>query len=326
VTDINKLEDEGKYREALGAGTFDALSLLVGGRTGREPSPTKAINKLAYATGAESIRPLEHLLPDIEKTVAKVGKPKTVGGLQIVIKDVMDGYEQQFNQGLATTKGHINTVPIADALEAKARTLPPTTEGQQIAAQLRNAATEYRKPWTAQELNSERMFRNANAQAFYKKAGAGQMAALRADADSMIDKIVADSARDVLYDEMERQHPGVGFRELKQKQSSVLDMYDKFRDHIERLEASQARAKGAPLSDKFKISAVVNPTGGIHPRMHQPLLQGKVLNKANAAVRKAFGPTGTARMRRIAILSLPISSLATGEHQEGEQKPPDDTK
>src|SRR5258706_164448 len=46
VTNINKLEAEGRPQEAKGAGLFDALSLLVGRKVGKEPTPAKTLNKL----------------------------------------------------------------------------------------------------------------------------------------------------------------------------------------------------------------------------------------------------------------------------------------
>ncbi len=309
VTNVNKLQDEGRSKEAIGEGAFDALSLLVGGKTGREVSPATRLNKLAYATGAESVRPLAHLLPDIEETVAKVGKPRTVGELQNVIDTTMKDYDQRFNKGLFTTKGSLVPSDIADALESKAKTMPPTAEGRAIAKKLTKASAEYRKSWTPQELNAERMYRNANTQAFHKASETGQMAAMRANADTMVDEIVAERSRDVLYDEMERQHPGEGFRELKQKQSSVLEMQGKFKKHVERLEAAQAKRSGAPLSEKAGVSASAHASG-VTPRAHvTELLKRGPLSHANSATKGAFGPTAGATARRAAILSLPVSSI-----------------
>ncbi len=307
VTNVNKLSDEGRYKEALGAGTFDALTLLAGRN---KVGPETKLNKLAYATGAESIRPLDHILPDIEATVAKVGKPRTVGQLQTVIQKLMNWYEQQFNKGLFTTKGPIDASPIADALEQRAKSLPPTREGQAIARKIRSTAAEYRKPWSPVDLNKERMFRNANTQSFHQQSATGQMAAMRANADTMIDETVAESSRDVLYDEMERQHPGQGYRELKQKQSSVLEMQGKFQDHVEKLEAAQARKEGAPIRDKVSTSTSVHP-GGVTPRLHgigNLIPGGGPLKSANRAVASAFR-TGRSATKS-AILALPVSTLA----------------
>jgi hypothetical protein len=108
---------------------------------------------------------------------------------------------------------------------------------------------------------------------------------------------------------MERQHPGEGFRELKQKQSSVLEMQGKFKDHVERLEAAQAKRSGAPLSDKAGVSASAHASG-ITPRAHvTELLKSGPLTRANSAVKGAFGPTAGATARRAAILALPVSSI-----------------
>lgn len=311
VTNVNKLEDENRNREAIGAGGFDALTLLIGGRTGRTPSGKTVTNKLAYATGADSIRPLEHILPDLKETIAATGKPQTVGQLATVLQDTMTRLDQQFNKALTLAKGNINTTQIADALEAKARTLPPTAEAQEIGSKLKDAAAEYRKAWTPQELNAERMYRNAKGQGFYGKSDVRQMADMRSNAEKMIDKIVADEARDVLYDEMDRQFPGQDFRGLKQKQSSLMEMQGKFNDHIEKLEAAQAKRAGAPLSEKAGISASAHPSGaGITPRMHiTELLKKGPLSHADTAVKKAFGPTTGASARRATILAMPVSTL-----------------
>jgi hypothetical protein len=71
VTNINKLESEGRNREALGAGTFDALTMLAGRKLGKEPASKTTLNKLAYATGAENIRPLDSVIPELKETIAQ---------------------------------------------------------------------------------------------------------------------------------------------------------------------------------------------------------------------------------------------------------------
>src|SRR5262249_30956456 len=46
IGNINELEAQGRNREAIGGTVFDALAMLAGSRIGREPSPTKQLNKL----------------------------------------------------------------------------------------------------------------------------------------------------------------------------------------------------------------------------------------------------------------------------------------
>jgi hypothetical protein len=322
VTNINKLEDEGRNREAIGAGTFDALSLLAGGRTGRTPSTEATVNKLARSTGADSLQPLRHVLPDLKETISKVGEPQTIGQLKGVVQDTLTRLDQKFNTALAGSKTTLVPVDIAYALEQKARSLPPTAEGQSIAQQLRSAAVEYQKPWTLSELNSERMFRNANAQAFYNKSDLRQMASMRANADNMIDKIVADSSRDVLYDEMEKQFPGQGFRELKQKQSSLLKVNDNMDKYIDQMEVAQALRDSKNWREKVTTTTSASP-GGIVPRLHgltDLIPGGGPLKNANRAVKTTFSPTGLARVRRAAILGLPVSTIVK---DQGEVKEPE---
>jgi hypothetical protein len=309
VTNINTKEDEGRNREAIGSGAFDALTLIAGGRSGRNPSTKSTLGKLAYATDAESIRPLTHILPDIQETVAQVGKPQTVGELQNVVQQTMTRLDQQFNSAL-TQVANDKIVPtdVADALESKARSLPRTAAKE--AAALRRAAKQYRQPWDIRELNAERMYRNGLTRGFHGKPDAAQMAAMRSSGDAMVDNIVADTTRDVLYDYMEKKIPGGQFRDLKLKQSSIMDMMDHFKDHVEKLEAAQAKRTGAPLSEKAGISTSVHP-GGATPRLHVTKLLSKgPLAHADSAARTAFGPSAAATARRAAILALPVGSLA----------------
>lgn len=335
VTNINKLESEGKGKEATGAGLFDIFSLLLGKRTGKEPTSAKTVNKLAYATGAESIRPLEHLLPDIQETIKQHGPPQTVGQLYNTIQQTSSRLENQFNISLQQMGTQpIHTQAIADALKAKADALPRSAALE--AKALRQEARLYDgQVTTARELNADRMYRADNLQSFYKRDLTGQMAAARSSAQTMADKIVYDGARDILYNEMDQRFPGQDFQELKRKQSSVLDMLGNFKDHVERLEATQAKRAGAPVGEKAQVSASAHPGGSvITPRFHglmNLLPGGGPLTRANAATQAAFSPTASALARRAAILSLPMTSIygrgpaippppQSGEGEEGPQQ------
>jgi hypothetical protein len=328
VTNVNRLSDEGRYKEALGAGTVDALSLLAGRSNplskdlSTEVSASKRLSKMAYATGAKglgTIRPLDDIMPDLDATIRRtIPDPSkaTIGQVETALQATMTDYDQTFNKGLATTHGNVNATPIADALEAKARTLPRTAAAE--AQALRKAAIPYRHPdWTPQELNQERMLRQGYLESYYKKSGTGQMHAMRSDADTMIDKVVYDESKNVLYDEMERQHPGEGYRELKQKQSSILEMQDHLKNHIKRLEAEQTSRKGAPWYDKVGASTSIHG-GGPTPRLHvTEALKPGPLSRANAAVQRAYSPARGAA--RTSILGLPVSSITL---QRGATVPP----
>lgn len=325
VTNINQLESEGRSKEALGQGAFDALTLYAGKKMGAKPSPTKTINKLAYATDAESIRPLTKILSDLQETVeqSKSGPPRTVGQLLTTVQDTFRRLDNKFNvavQGMGNAP--INLQDIADALKQKANDMPRA--GSAEAQALRNEARLYDGQMTnARELNADRMLRNGRLQGFYNKGMNAQAAALRSNAENMVDEIVADKARDVLYGELDKRFPGQDFQDLKLKESSMKEILGHFKDHVEKLEATQAKGAGEPVFSKTPITTSVHP-GGFTPRIHgiQKLLPGRgPLGSANTATASAFEPTPAASLRRAAVLALPVSSL-TGKRPPVIPPPP----
>jgi hypothetical protein len=309
VTNVNKLEDQGRNREAIGQGAFDVLTMLAGGKTGRGPSEAKSLNRVAYATGAEDVGALTKIMPELRETIAQTGKPNTVQDLAGAIQKTSERLDQKFNAGLTQVAAD-KIVPdqIADALESKANSLPRTASDE--AQALRAEAKSYRQTWTIRELNAERMYRNGLARGFEQKGAVAQMGAMRSNAQSMIDKLAADTARDVLYDYMEKKIPGGNWRELKQKQAAILGMTDHMAEHIQKLESGSAQKAGAPMRSKMGVSAVVTPTRGPHPFLHFPMT-GTPQGWANTASRTAFGPTSAATTRRAAILAMPLSQFVT---------------
>jgi hypothetical protein len=257
----------------------------------------------------EDVNNLTRVMPDLKETIAQTGKPNTVQELSGAIKKTSERLDQKFNTAL-TRIANDPIVPdqIADAIESKAHSLPRTASAE--AQSLMDEAQQYRQPWTIRELNAERMYRNGLARGFERKGGVAQMAAMRSSSQNMIDKIAADTARDVLYDYMERKFPGGGFRELKQKQGAILDMSDHLANHIDRIISASEKKSGAPLRSKMGISAVMSPGSIPHPFLHMPMTGGP-LGWANTATRTAFGPTAAATGRRGAILAMPLSEFVT---------------
>ena len=291
------------------AATLQAMMM----RGGKGKSPESRINKLTYATGetGSTAESLKHVLPEIDETVAKNGRPKTIGEFQKAVKDTSARLEQRFNSGLFRN-AHRQVVPsdIADALESKANEMPPSAEGQAMAAQLKNAATEYRRPWTLRQLNAERMMRNGFTKGFYGKEGSAQMGAMRSSVDTIIDKTVADGTRDVLYDELHKANPRENFRALKQKQSHMIELQDQLDNHVGKLTDAQAARKGQPLLDKATVTAS-GSSYGVTPRVHglAKMIPGRgPMSSANTAVEGAFPRTGVSPARA-AVLALPVTAL-----------------
>lgn len=315
VTNINKIDASGRTKEAIGQGAFDAIILLAGRKMGEEPSAIDKVNKLSYATEAAP-KDLAHVLPEFEETAGRLGKAQTVGDFVDHIQKTLTRLDQKFNSALFRNADR-QVIPqdLANELRARAAEMPPSVDGQAMAKQLNKAAVQYEKPWTLRQLNAERMMRSGYLKGFYGKSGSAQMAATRSSVDTIIDKIVADGARDTLYNELDRLNPGQDFRALKNTQSKLIDIKDAADAHLDALEKAQAKFKGAPLSEKAEISASVH-TGGMTPRLHglkRMLPGGGPLVNADNAVRSAAGASAWAKVARAAILNLPVSTLVTGQ-------------
>lgn len=322
VTNINKLSGQKRYREALGQGAFDAITLLAGKKVGEEATPVKSTNKLSFATDAAP-RDIAHVLPDLKETATKLGKPKTVADLGNHIQSTISRLDQQFNSALfRNAHRSVDVDAIANELKSRAANMPPSAEGQAMAQQLNAAAAEYSRPWTMRELNAERMMRNGFLRGFYGKEGSAQMAAMRSSADSIIDKVVSDGAKDILYGELDRLNPGGKFKALKQKQSSLIDIKDAFDNHLGKIEKQSAQSKGAPLGAKQHVTASVHP-GGVTPRLHNLIPGRDPVSAASSATRTAYGPSPTATAARTSILAMPVTSLVSSG-QSGMPPPPSD--
>jgi hypothetical protein len=294
----------------------DALGTLVNGlmlKGKSAPSDTNTASKLGYVAGGAG-NDIRAVLPDIKATVGDKGV-STIGELKDAVQTTTTRLDQQFNRALAGAKGQVSTHPIADSLRAKARAMPPSTDGVSMANQLNAAASQYERAWTLPELNAERMMRNGFLDSFYNKSGSSQMGAMRADAGAIIDKTIADSARDVLYDELARQNPGQDFQSLKLKQGHLIDVMDQLNKRVESLQTAQDAFQGAPLLEKPGLSASVHP-GGLTPRVHLGSFIESVagrgpLDKVNTAVSSALPDiAGISAKRRAAVLALPLSKLA----------------
>lgn len=304
VVNVNQKEAEGRNKEAIGAGAFDLLTLLVGRKTG-EPNAATSVNRLGFAAGGAE-ESLEAALPEFKKTIAVVGKPNTLGEFADVVDATASRIDARVDTALSQMPKGKTIVPIdiANALEDKADAMPPTAEGQAIADELRSAANDYNKAWSYDELNAERKLRGD----FYNKSGKSQRIAARSSAQGMIDKIAGDAARNLLYDEMERKFPGGDFHRLRTVEKSVIDVRDQLESYTKTLKHAQAIEKGKPMfASRLPVYGTATPGGAI-ARVHVNLPHRSPMSAANAAVRGAFKGPGMARQ---AVRAIPLSQLVT---------------
>jgi hypothetical protein len=317
---LNMGEDKftGNKRGMIGdaLGTVINALLLRGKGT---PSESARVKKLGFATGSSSgtVSALEHVLPEIDETVKRGGiapKDMTVGQFADAVQGSLTRLDQRFNTALQPIAAQqVAAHPIANALLAKAAELPPTAIAEKAA--LADAATQYQRPWTIRDLNAERMYRGSRNEAFYKKAEPGQMHAMRSDADTMIDKIVEEKSKEMVYSAMDRAYPGQDFTALKRRQSSLIDLKKQLTKHVEDLKDAEAMKQGQPAFVDPGLSASVY-SGGVTPRVHMGSMIGRVLGRgpmeaADIATRSAYSdPSAVNAAARMAVLARPLLSIA----------------
>jgi hypothetical protein len=313
VVDINKMEDEGRQREALGAGAFDVLSLWLGKKIGEEGitgkvGKAKQTNKLAFATGGGA-QEYPKVLNDLEQAAKRLGPPKTVGDLHKLVKDTLQHTETEFNLALQPMAGR-QLVPLDVVNRIKANinsAMMQTADGQRMARLLNNIAVDYQKPWTLGDLNQERMNATARLRAFHAAGPNAQTANLHTNARVMADKAIEESTKDIVYGAL-----GPRYRALKLRQSALKTINDQLNTQVDKLANAQAAAKGKPMFGSESVQGYAYPTKGVGIRAHIHLPRTGPQTTANRAVRQAL-PSRTRVAGRVAsraaVLSLPVQHL-----------------
>src|SRR5262249_37337354 len=160
-------------------------------------TPAKRINKLAYASGGTGTiaDDLKAAFADLKNAARRTGRePKNPAQYLQNIRDAMRPLNNEYGVNLQQVAGEIHVpTKVSDMLRAEAASLPEVAADE--ASQLRDLATSYEKPRTIRDMDRERMWRNAKADAFYKKGELGQMNADQAAASAYIHKKIADGLR-----------------------------------------------------------------------------------------------------------------------------------
>lgn len=327
VVDVNRLENENRHKEAVGTAAFDILSMLIGSRFGREIPPEAKLNKLTYAVGGNKAE-LKNVMPDLAKTAETLGQPQSVGDLVKHVDATLKTLNNEYNVALQPIRQQrIMPTDIARKLldRANKSNLSMTAAGRAERAALRKAALDFQRPWSIEQLDQERMTRYDHRMA--SKNAVGQMNAMKSSVDTAIDKIVEDGSKDIVYSELNKAYPWKDFGDLKGRQSSLLDLKVKLSDQVTKLADAQAMKQGKPFMAKESVTAYAHPTGGVGARLHglQELLPGGGPEKAaNRAVRQSSGPTTAATARRAAVLSLPITTLASKRQAQKKEQEEDE--
>lgn len=314
VTDVNRLVDEGRTKEAIGTAAFDALTLLFGSRVGKAPSEATKVANLTGATGTSAgagvSESWKSVLPDIEETARAEGKPETIGDLKNNVQSTLTRMQSRFDGALFPIRSN-QIMPAGIASRLRDLITPDmtmTAAGRATRRQILNAAIDYQRPWRLDQLNSARMREGANISSFYDKDPSKAASTLKSDTDVAISKAVRDGAAEDLYNAVDKANPGFGAEALKAKQSHLIELNDRLGQRVSDLQDKQAIAKSSLMSEKAAPHGVLSPKR-IRVYMGAKLPDASAAGTANVKVGRAFGPSSGATVRRAAVLSLPVSHL-----------------
>jgi hypothetical protein len=278
---------EGHFYKALGeAGTYALMNVMTKGVT----KDVKAYKRMSAAAGggADSFKEIE---PNLVDTARSAGRPNTIGELSDLIRQAGRDLETDFNTLLQPlAKQPRVPIEVASALlkEANSSHLLRTPEGRAMRLYLRQRALDYQRPWTLGELNKQRMdMYNARLE---NKTSVGQMSAMRDNAEIKANKLIEDSLRDIVYDDLTAHYgSSVNVRLLKKKQSQILDLQDRMEKRVDELADAQAEYDAAGPAEKIGLS-ISGHAKGATPHVHGifKALQGGPETAANTQVRRAF--------------------------------------
>lgn len=296
------------------------------------------VNKLSAAVDAGGSKvdfpaALSRVTADTEQAMRAAG----VDPAHATIKDFVAGVDDA-NRALENEYAlamqpvaNMQIVPqaIYNEIMAKANSLNPKfAQERRMAAMLRNRATEWAQPFAVYELDNARKNAWARLQSFESASGPKQAATLRQSTDAMVDKIIADGTRDIIYDTMENYHgqPGM-FRDLKMRQSAMMALQPELEGRLRELSNATAKQKGQPLFTGETMHAYGTQHGRVGASIHGlqktiPLERFNPTGAANLAVRQAFTPPPS-MASRATIQALPLRFLlGTPPQKQGPPPPP----
>lgn len=314
----------------------DALGVLINALMLGKSRPLGAegkIAKISYAADmSRGVEDLKTILPDIEKAT-KGGPPKTVGDLLEGVNKAKDAMNNEAGKAMFRIRGR-QYVPIDIADRIKSRITPDmqmTAEGRHIETMMRNAATDFQKPWTFEQLDALRMRWNSSLSGFYKMSPADKTAFLKNNPEVAIQLEVVDGIRDIVYPAMDQAagKPNGFFAGLKQRQSTLIDLQRVLDGRVDELATQTEKIKGAPRLDQSNLSfygaassSSAHPGISLH-RLHNVVVRPNPLGKANAAISRAFTGSTTAKA---GIYSLPVRELMLEGAKKKEKKPAEQIK
>jgi hypothetical protein len=273
---------KGEWVEALGENAVYAIAGLATKRMMKGVEPSKRLSAAAGGGAKE----FESVMRDLATSAKKYGKPKTVNDLYELVKKTGRDMETDFNQALQPIASQrIMPSEVATRLLQEANKFDAKTpEGRAARQYLRQRAIDYQKPWSLGDLNQKRMkMLDATLEA---KTQVKQMGAVRNNVETLADKTIEDSLREIVYGEMDRRYKGAKFKELKEKQAKLLDLNHRLQNRVSDIADKQAAYETAgPL--KRAGFYVRGHASGLTPAVH-PKFEGSPEKAAGKQIKKAF--------------------------------------
>lgn len=289
-----------------------------------KPGMRQARISSAIDAGAEEHLALEKAMSRIVPEAKSAGV-HSVRELGKVLKDAHTRVNAEFEQGFAPIR-HQRLVPMdisRKVLDLITPDMRQTAEGRMSMQKIRDAATEYQKDWSLDELNERRKNVDKQLSSHYQKASMGQYAD---PIEAEIREAERQGAADVVYKKWGQANPGKDARLMKQQHGALWKLDDAINGEkgaVNTLKAKQGnyRAEGGRLG-QLRGGANFSKTGvhGYLGNFVDALFGGGgPETRANTKVRKAFNPSLTSRAAKLGVIGFPAAHQLSPPPQADEQ-------
>lgn len=300
--------EQGNY-PAFAGDALGSLANLLLLKHASGPSDATATNKLAYAAGKGTTADIARSLADI-KNAAKAGPTNTVDDFLSTVNRAKANLSNEAGAAMAPIAQR-STIPIGISDKIRDLITPnlaQTPDGLAEIQKIKEAAKDFEKPWTYEQLDAERGTINKKLNNFYKKGVADQYAAT-GNRTIAIDKTIADAIRDKLYPEMDQQagQPTGYFRDLKQRHGALINLQDALTDRVEDLKDQTARIQGGPRLTDEQAAAGATGHAGVARTALRAVHQPNPLKVANRRIPASLA-TGNP-LAKAAVGTLPARYL-----------------
>jgi hypothetical protein len=256
------------------------------------------INRMTAATGGYP-EDLKAVQGDLDAAAKTHGKPQDAAGLRDLSRKALDANTTEFSTALQPVSGKkVVPIQIADAIKKKITPeMMQDAKGRQMAKELLAESATYQKRWSLGDLYRRKQRYDAEGASYFKKSESGRTNVQRTSVDDMVESAVREGVKDIVYPELDKAagKPSGYFRELQQRQSSLIKVKDAADSTVKELGRKESLIKGAPMRQKIvkRVSGYIHPLsgrGGVSLHKLTDPVGLTELSAADAAARSSFKP------------------------------------